>query len=308
MLVIGLAALTCSCAHEERLPGRGCLMRSTTDGLIVRQALFEIPVEDEPVESAGTPEPIDAVEMFFNGGEGDQPVFGGPERALDPRRPVLSSRERFAIDRIVEGASLSARAPSLREHHLFPRSLRRSFQRMSIDVEAWTILIDEGQHARIHSGRDIFGRGGLWTHEWRRWLQERAQRSESLDMADAFEHAAEMIETLRLAPYGLLEPYASQVKTDDPDDEGDGGPPRRCLPCRPVPVGGLAYEFHSAAQGNRPHRGMANHTHHLRMHQSPPFAGCRCFWHRNFMEPTEGFSPLPGAIPVWPAEGGGMAP
>jgi len=82
-----------------------------------------------------------------------------------------------------------------------------------------------------------------------------------------------------------------------------------CLPCLPVPVGGFGYDYHSAAAGNSPHNGMANHTHHFRMNQSPPAKGCRCFWDRKFMHPTSGFSPLPGAVLVTgSAEGGGVAP
>lgn len=85
-------------------------------------------------------------------------------------------------------------------------------------------------------------------------------------------------------------------------------PLRRCLPCRPVGVGGLAYEYHSVEQGNVPHNGMLQHTHHFKMNQSPPAAGCVCFWHRDFIKPTRGFSPLSGAVPVQPAAGGGIAP
>lgn len=85
--------------------------------------------------------------------------------------------------------------------------------------------------------------------------------------------------------------------------------PLKCLPCLPVPVGGLAYDHHSAKKGNDPHDGMPNHTHHLLMAQSPPEAGCRCFWRRDRpVKPTNGFSPLPGAVPVEPASGGGIAP
>jgi len=90
---------------------------------------------------------------------------------------------------------------------------------------------------------------------------------------------------------------------DSPDHDR-----RRCLPCTPVLIGGLAYEYHSAAQGNVAHDGMDNHTHHFRMNQSPPLAGCKCFWVRNFIRPTEGFSPMRGAVPVQPAGGGGVAP
>jgi RHS repeat-associated protein len=81
-----------------------------------------------------------------------------------------------------------------------------------------------------------------------------------------------------------------------------------CLPCAPVPVGGEAYLCHSAADGNDPHAGMDDHTHHFKMHQSPPSAGCRCFWDKDFVEATPGCTPRPGAVPVEPASGGGIAP
>ena len=84
--------------------------------------------------------------------------------------------------------------------------------------------------------------------------------------------------------------------------------PRQCLPCLPVPIGGHGYEYHSAAAGHVPHYGMANHTHHFRMNQSPPAKGCRCGWQRDFTPPTPEFSPLPGAVPVTPHGGGGIAP
>ena len=84
--------------------------------------------------------------------------------------------------------------------------------------------------------------------------------------------------------------------------------PRRCLPCLPVPVGGTSYIYHSAAAGNDPHYGMANHTHHYEMHQSPPEKGCRCFWKPDFIHPTPEFSPLSGAVPWSTAVGGGIAP
>ena len=84
--------------------------------------------------------------------------------------------------------------------------------------------------------------------------------------------------------------------------------PRRCLPCLPVPAGGHGYEYHSVAAGHVPHYGMANHTHHFRMNQSPPAKGCRCGWQRDFTPPTPEFSPLPGAVPVTPHGGGGIAP
>jgi hypothetical protein len=97
---------------------------------------------------------------------------------------------------------------------------------------------------------------------------------------------------------GIIAYAATTTKTSTP----------QCLPCFPVPVGGTAHDYHSAEAGNDPHDGMANHTHHFLMQQSPPVAGCRCFWKRNFVSPTPGFSPLPGAVPVSPATGGGISP
>lgn len=73
-------------------------------------------------------------------------------------------------------------------------------------------------------------------------------------------------------------------------------------------MGGFAYECHSAEDGNVPHDGMADHTHHFKMNQAPPDKGCFCFWQRDVIDPTPGCTPLPGAVQVEPASGGGLEP
>jgi hypothetical protein len=96
---------------------------------------------------------------------------------------------------------------------------------------------------------------------------------------------------------------------EDCDMGRDGGAGSTCKPCLPVGVNGLAYEFHSTALGNKEHAGMADHTHHFKMQQSPytgGASGCKCFWKRDYIPPTNGFSPQPGAILVKPATGGGF--
>ena len=89
-------------------------------------------------------------------------------------------------------------------------------------------------------------------------------------------------------------------------EEENGDENLKCKPCTPVPAGGTAYEYHSEAAGNDPHYGMPNHTHHFRMNQSPTNKGCKCGWTRDYIHPTEGFSPLPGEIPVSQSGGGGV--
>jgi hypothetical protein len=83
----------------------------------------------------------------------------------------------------------------------------------------------------------------------------------------------------------------------------------KCQPCQPVPAGGIAYEYHSKADGNQPHAGMENHTHHFKMNQSPTTANppCKCFWSRDYIKPTNGNSPQAGAVKVQDASGGGLA-
>jgi RHS repeat-associated protein len=77
-------------------------------------------------------------------------------------------------------------------------------------------------------------------------------------------------------------------------------PTKKCLPCDP-PLGTLSYRTDSA-----PHAGMTGlHIHIYEMHQSPPFAGCKCFWHE-VGHPYQPPVPPPGAIPIRPAGGGGV--
>ncbi|MBI9019390.1 MAG: hypothetical protein JEZ07_19245 [Phycisphaerae bacterium] len=94
------------------------------------------------------------------------------------------------------------------------------------------------------------------------------------------------------------------IEEGDPGKNGDT--PKGCMPCTPVPKGGLAYDYHKVPPKKLdwPHKG--SHTHHFKMNQSPAPV-CICGWSRNFIPSTPGFSPLPGAIPVSGAGGGGPA-
>ena len=84
---------------------------------------------------------------------------------------------------------------------------------------------------------------------------------------------------------------------------------RKCLPCSPV-VGTLAYETH------RDHTHFpcmrtapCGHAHVFKMNQSPPKAGCKCFWDRNFTPVICLGANDPDPQPVvTPAAGGGIAP
>jgi RHS repeat-associated protein len=81
--------------------------------------------------------------------------------------------------------------------------------------------------------------------------------------------------------------------------------PRRCLPCNP-PVGTYGYrtDFVPPSQPHYPFTG--THTHIYVVMQSPPEAGCKCFWHP--LAPIGGAVPPPGAVPVTgPVGGGGIA-
>jgi RHS repeat-associated protein len=76
--------------------------------------------------------------------------------------------------------------------------------------------------------------------------------------------------------------------------------PKECLPCQP-PVGTIAYRV---SYDGRPHGGVPTpHSHQYEMQQSPPSAGCVCFWAN--LKVT-----LPGVLgpPIVPAGGGGIAP
>jgi RHS repeat-associated protein len=77
---------------------------------------------------------------------------------------------------------------------------------------------------------------------------------------------------------------------------------RKCKPCIP-PVGSIAYRVDMPP--SPAHNGIPTpHSHKFKMHQSPPAAGCKCFW-RKF-----GKHPLPGihSPAITSAGGGGVAP
>ena len=81
----------------------------------------------------------------------------------------------------------------------------------------------------------------------------------------------------------------------------------KCRPCIP-PVGTLAFR-EDTNPASPPHRGVPPpHWHLYEMHQSPPHAGCVCFWHP-IPDNRGGFGaspPPPGTVPITPAAGGGL--
>jgi uncharacterized lipoprotein (TIGR02269 family) len=75
-------------------------------------------------------------------------------------------------------------------HHLFPqaRDLAEWFRSKGIDVHAWTMVIPEHEHRRIHSGAP---RGGLWNEAWRQFRDANRDREVTREelLGKAFELA-----------------------------------------------------------------------------------------------------------------------
>ncbi len=55
------------------------------------------------------------------------------------------------------------------KHHLFPQEaiLARWFKANGINIHAWTMLVPEHVHLRIHRG----ARGGMWNEAWRQYAK-----------------------------------------------------------------------------------------------------------------------------------------
>jgi uncharacterized lipoprotein (TIGR02269 family) len=101
----------------------------------------------------------------------------------------------------------------LLKHHLFPqaREFREWFRDSGIDVHAWTMVIPEHAHLRVHGGS---GRGGAWNEAWRQFMranQNRRLPQEQL-IAKAFELAFRFDIAGPLIPYGQsLVPVGPQL-------------------------------------------------------------------------------------------------
>jgi uncharacterized lipoprotein (TIGR02269 family) len=78
-------------------------------------------------------------------------------------RPRMSFHFRYRESFLPAFPKLEGR---LVKHHLFPQAadLARWFKAQGIQVHAWTMVIPERVHWRIHSGS---ARGGLWNQAWR---------------------------------------------------------------------------------------------------------------------------------------------
>jgi uncharacterized lipoprotein (TIGR02269 family) len=95
-------------------------------------------------------------------------------------------------------------------HHLFPqaRDLAEWFRSKGIDIHAWTMLVPEQQHLRIHRGP----RGGLWNEAWRQFRDANRDREVTREelLAKAFEMA------LRYDIAGPILPYRAPISPPGP--------------------------------------------------------------------------------------------
>ncbi len=99
------------------------------------------------------------------------------------------------------------------KHHLFPQAqeFRVFFRNNDIDIHAWTMVIPEHVHLRIHRGS---GRGGAWNEAWRQFMianQGRKVPQEEM-LGKAFELAFRFDIVGPIAPYGhTLVPQGPQL-------------------------------------------------------------------------------------------------
>ncbi|HEX8437563.1 TIGR02269 family lipoprotein [Archangium sp.] len=99
------------------------------------------------------------------------------------------------------------------KHHLFPQAqeFRDFFRDNGIDIHAWTMVIPEHAHLRIHRGA---GRGGAWNEAWRRFMIANHRRKVPQEemLGKAFELAFRFDIVGPIAPYGhTLVPEGPQL-------------------------------------------------------------------------------------------------
>jgi uncharacterized lipoprotein (TIGR02269 family) len=126
----------------------------------------------------------------------------------DGARPILTFHFRYPHGALPAFPRLIGK---LVKHHLFPQAqeFRAWFERNGIDVHAWTMVIPERAHLRIHSGAPF---GGLWNEAWRQFMRanydRRVPREEM--MRKAFELA------YRFDIVGPIVPYGHQLVPQGP--------------------------------------------------------------------------------------------
>jgi hypothetical protein len=126
-----------------------------------------------------------------------------PWKQSEPRTEQESEAERQRA--IFYYRMLLMRDPSRYvEHHLFPSALRIRFKMLGIDVDLFTILVDPMKHSQAHSGKELYGAGGIWNWEWEQWFDDPNIKK---DLIAAWKKAFEMIDKYGLGPHGPLSPY-----------------------------------------------------------------------------------------------------
>lgn len=99
------------------------------------------------------------------------------------------------------------------KHHLFPQAqeFKDFFRDSGIDIHAWTMVIPEHVHLRIHRGP---GRGGAWNAAWRQFMNANQRRKVTQEemLGKAFELAFRFDIVGPVLPYGhALVPEGPQL-------------------------------------------------------------------------------------------------
>jgi uncharacterized lipoprotein (TIGR02269 family) len=95
-------------------------------------------------------------------------------------------------------------------HHLFPQAqeFRKWFSDSRIDIHAWTMVIPEQVHLRIHRGAN----GGSWNEAWRQFM--RANHFRIVPQEEMLRKAFEL--AYRFDIVGPIMPYSHQLVPPGP--------------------------------------------------------------------------------------------
>ncbi|MBN1205173.1 MAG: TIGR02269 family lipoprotein [Myxococcaceae bacterium] len=123
--------------------------------------------------------------------QGTQPVFIIP---WNHKPPLLPSQQKM-----LEEAAKERNKPRER-HHVFSQEFRPWFERKKINVDEFTILLEQLKHRSIHRGE----RGGPWNAAWRKWILA----NDNATKEEIFRYAGQLIYEFEL--FGPVMPYWKQ--------------------------------------------------------------------------------------------------
>jgi hypothetical protein len=146
---------------------------------------------------------VGAAQLLVHNSSGSTGRSAGPGAAAARRMQVAEALENGAINQTARRAAGVTRPP---HHHIFPQQYKDWFKARGVDIDRYTLPLDEGTHGALHYGGGPGKGGGFWNNEiMSRLMNQEAALGRQLTPREILQIGAQM--RRQYAPGTKLVPF-----------------------------------------------------------------------------------------------------